>query len=562
MPEVIYTETHDEIVDLVDRVRGAPQPDVALVLNPGTTGFQTPLNVRLLRQLGSRAGKNVSVISGDPHIQELSRVGGLPTYASVPAFERGIQTVRPHSDAGAAPAAAGLGSGLAFPTGPPDPPSRPPTRAAAVGAGAGAAAAAAAAARAPATGRRKPLYFIAIAAAAVGLLLFFVVAPSAKVTVTLAGTPLTVSPTIQGSPDPANAGQADHIVTSVITSSQATQFTATPSGTRAVPATAAKATLVFTTTVPVGVNFEVPRGTEFDTQDSPPIRFFATANTPVCIGPNPSSPPAACTAAENSVPVADATPEAKGNVAANTITKWPSDPCDPSNPPQNAPLCSGGTISETNPAPASGGADATTQVVASRNDVNSWNSQVTQSEQTLTAQATQDMQTKAAGKIIAKDPGGNGSSVQCGVTPALPAANAPFAAAQETVACAGHAAAYTPADVTNAVRADLQAQVAQGDTLAANSINCTSPSVTQAATDGTVVLSIQCTSFSKPGVDLNAIKGQLTGKSPGEAKNVIEHQLNHVQSVAISQSPMPLFWMPFFSSRIEIDETFVTRAGP
>ena len=62
--------------------------------------MQTPLNVRLLRQLGTRAGKTVSVISGDPYIQELSRVGGLPTYASVPAFERGIQTVQPHSDDG------------------------------------------------------------------------------------------------------------------------------------------------------------------------------------------------------------------------------------------------------------------------------------------------------------------------------------------------------------------------------------------------------------------------------------------------------------------------------
>src|SRR5665811_1340778 len=116
MPQVIYTEPSDEIVDLVDRVRKSADPDVALVLGAGTMGMQTPLNVRLLHQLGTQAGKRVSVISGDPYIQGLSRVGGLPTYASVPAFERGIQTVRPHSDAGAAPAAAGLGSGLAFPT--------------------------------------------------------------------------------------------------------------------------------------------------------------------------------------------------------------------------------------------------------------------------------------------------------------------------------------------------------------------------------------------------------------------------------------------------------------
>ena len=94
MPEVIYTDTSDEIVDLVERVRSAVDAEVALVLGAGTTGLQTPLNVRLLRQLGTSAGKQVSVISGDPYIQELSRVGGLATYASVTAFERGIQTVR------------------------------------------------------------------------------------------------------------------------------------------------------------------------------------------------------------------------------------------------------------------------------------------------------------------------------------------------------------------------------------------------------------------------------------------------------------------------------------
>ena len=119
MPQVIYTEPSDEIVDLVDKVRNAPDADVALVLNAGTTGMQTPLNVRLLRQLGTRAGKTVSVISGDPYIQELSRVGGLPTYASVPAFERGIQTIRPHNADGPTDAAA-TGAGLLFqPPGPP-----------------------------------------------------------------------------------------------------------------------------------------------------------------------------------------------------------------------------------------------------------------------------------------------------------------------------------------------------------------------------------------------------------------------------------------------------------
>jgi hypothetical protein len=303
--------------------------------------------------------------------------------------------------------------------------------------------------------------------------------------------------------------------------------------------------------------FVIPKGEEFDTQASPPIKFFATQATAVCVDGTLTQCPAG---SNHSFPVADGSPEAKGNVAANSITKWPGDPCGPPSP---SPLCTpnGSDFAVTNPAAASGGADAKTQVVASQNDVGAWNNQVTQSEQTLTTQANQDMQTKAAGKVIAKDPGGNGSSVQCTVTPPLPAANAPFATAQETVSCVGSSAVYNPSDVTNAVKADLQGQVAQGDSLATDSIHCTSPSVTQAGADGTVVISIQCTSFSRPGVDLNAIKSQITGKSPGDAKNIIQHQFNHVQNVVVSQSPVPLFWLPFFSSRIEIDEAFVTQTG-
>jgi hypothetical protein len=555
MPQVIYTEPSDEITDLVDKVRTAPESAVALVLNHGTTGFQTPLNVRLLHQLGARAGKTVSVISGDPHIQELSRVGGLPTYASVPAFERGIQTIRPHPDDGdggvfgAAAAGAAIGTGLGHqPPGPPPPPSR--TTAGAVGA---------AAAGTRVAGRRRPLYFVAAGVALLGILLFFVVAPSAKVTITLAGTPLTASPTIQGSPDAANAGQADHIVTSVVTSHQSGQFTATPTGQQQVPATAATATIQFNNNVPPGgAEFTVTKGTKVHTADGS-ITFLVTQDTHICMGYNDATPPACNTGTpNNTAPVQDQTPEAKGNVTPGAISQWAhadGNPCDSSNP------CNGGSITITNPAAASGGADAKTNVVASQNDVSSWTGQAIQSEQTLTNQANQDMQTKAAGQTIAKDPGGNGSSVGCTINPAIPAVNAVSVASQITVTCDGKAAVYHPSDVTGDVRTDLQAQVAQGDSLA-DTLNCTKPSVTQAAVDGTVVLSIQCTSFSKPAVDLNALKGQLTGKSASDVKNLIYHRFNHVQSVSVSQSPIPFFWLPFFSNRIEIDEAFVTQTSP
>ena len=555
VPQVVYTEPNDEIVDLVERVRTVPDRDVALVLNPGTTGFQTPLNVRLLHQLGTRAGKTVSVISGDAHIQELSRFGGLPTYASVPAYERGIQTVRPHADGAAGITAVGAAAGAGLPAYPPAPPPPPgPPSPAATGA--------TTMARTRPVGRRRPLYLVAIAAAVLGVLLLLLVLPSARVGITLVGSPVAVSPTIQGSTDPASAAQPDHIVTTALTSNPSSQFTATPTGSQQVPAKAATGTITFSTVIPTGAQFTVPKGTEFDTQDNPPIRFMAKQTTGICIGPSgstpgncpPGNPP------NDAVPVIDATPEAKGNVGANAITRWPGNPCPaPPDPATNFPGCAASDLTVTNPQPTAGGVDAKTTVVASPADVGSWNSQVAQSERALTAQAMQDLQSKAAGKTLARDPGGNGTNVSCALTPPLPAANAPFTTTQVTVACAGKATAYSPGDIPAVVRADLQAELAQGDALAVNAISCTNPAVTQATPDGTVVLSIQCTSYSMPGVDLEALRGQLTGRSPGEAKNIVEHRLAHVQNVTVSQSPIPFFWLPLFASRIQVGETFVTQ---
>jgi hypothetical protein len=346
----------------------------------------------------------------------------------------------------------------------------------------------------------------------------------------------------------------------VVTSDQSTQFAATPTGSQKIPATAATATVQFNNTVaPGGVEFLLAKGTQLQTTD-PSIIFVVAQAVDICIGYN-DTPPAVCSAgtSNSTATVQDQTGEAKGNVAAGAINAFTGNPCPPGG---TDPHCHGGTITVTNPAAATGGADAKTNVVASQANVTAWTAQVTQTEQTLTAQATTDMGTKAAGKTLAKDPGGNGVTVSCTVTPPLPAVNAVFAVTQVVVACHGKAAAYTPGDISKDVQADLQAQVAQGDTLATDAINCTKPSVTQAADDGTVVLSVQCTSFSRPAVDLEALKGQLTGKSPGDVRNIIEHRLNHVQNVVVSQSPIPFFWLPFFASRIEVDESFVTRTGP
>src|SRR5579884_661946 len=98
MPSVIHLRADDEIADVIERVRGAGD-DVALVLPRGSAALQTPLNARLLSQFARQHGHRTAVVSEEPRVQELARQNGLPVYASVPAYERGIEA----SAAGLAP---------------------------------------------------------------------------------------------------------------------------------------------------------------------------------------------------------------------------------------------------------------------------------------------------------------------------------------------------------------------------------------------------------------------------------------------------------------------------
>ena len=243
-------------------------------------------------------------------------------------------------------------------------------------------------------------------------------------------------------------------------------------------------------------------------------------------------------------------------MAAGTITYWPQNPCQqqPGNPP---PACTPDEFSVTNPEATTGGADSKQETVASASDVNSWNQQVTQIENTLTNQVTAQMQSQAAGKTFAVDPAGGGKTISYSVSPQLPSAGEQFATSQVSVAAAAKVSVYNPADVTRDLSADLQAQVSQGDQLAPGKLSTQPCSVTQAADDGTVVLGCAATDFSQPIVNLAGLKTQLVGKNPGDANKIIQSGVDKVQDVKVSEFPFTLFYLPFFSSRIEIDENFV-----
>jgi hypothetical protein len=384
-----------------------------------------------------------------------------------------------------------------------------------------------------------------------GIILFILLSPSATITMTVAATPISVNPTIQGSTDPSAASQGDHLLTQVVTGTAQSSFQATPTGQQNIPAAAATTTETITSTFPIQGTIQA--GTQFESGDAGhTIVFGVTKDTYVCVGP--SGPPVGCSQTPNDqVPIQAESPGASGNVAANVLTYWP-----PSQQPTNCGAVPGPSLcGATNQHAAGGGADAKTVTVASGNDVANWNQQVQQLENQLTTQVNTEMQQRAPGKTFAVDPGGNGKSITPGISPQLPTAGAQFSAKQITVTMTGTAVAYDPDDVRRDVLADLQAQVPQGYQLAAGKLAMQPVVVTQAGTDGTVILSVSASDYSQPVINIDGLKAQLAGKSPGDAQRIIQGRVDRVQSVQVSEFPFGLPWLPFFSGRIQIDENFV-----
>jgi hypothetical protein len=568
MTAVLIARADDEIVDLIDRVRASADPDVGLVVPGSNRALQTPLNVRLLAQFSNQSGRRTSIVTEDPRLQQLARTNGLQVYGSVPAFERGIELAGPRTGGAglsraAGPGAAGGGvAAAAVLAPPPSPPPAPPTFPSPP-------------AHAPATARLEPrrvitqipparpsrgwdrrrfLYVAGAGVAILGIILFMALGPNAKLTITIAATPLSVSSTIQGTTSPTAATQQDHVLTGVVASQTQSQFQATPTGTTTVPAVAARTTVLFSTDAGSDIGFELPTNNTSSYVQTPDqsITFAPTRSTFICIGPANPPPTGACSGHpyNATAPYADLTAGANGNVPSGSLTSWQGDPCP-------GVLCPGIHIALTNQNAASGGADPKQVTAASATDVANWTAQVTQIETQLTSQLGTDLQARAAGKTVAKDPTGGGQAISFSVKPALPAVNAQFAPTQIQVAGAEQAAIYDPIAVRNDVIADLDRLVKPGDVLAKGSLTTPPCAVTQANVNGTVVLACSATAFSQPTVNLNGLKAQLTGRNPGNAQKIVESNVAKVQGVKVSEWPFQLFYLPLRASQIEIVEDFV-----
>ena len=401
--------------------------------------------------------------------------------------------------------------------------------------------------------RRRVLYYGAAAVFLVGLLLIFLVAPSATVTLTIAATPVSSNNPIQGTTDPSQVGAPDRVLTVVETADESSQFQAKPTGQKTLPATAAAGQVVIQTDLHNVADFTVPKGTEFDTSTSPQIKFYATQDTNVHFGdPDPNTG----IATSNPIPVQDATAEAAGNVGANTITQWPTNPCGPNG--QYHGICAPSDLTVTNPQATSGGADAKQVVTASAGDVQGWQKQVDTLKSQLGDKVKQDMAGKAGSdKVAAVDPGGAGLVVNVDVTPPLPKVDDQYQASTITVAAHGKGAYYNPADVKKAVAADLASLVPKDQTLA-DKPTISDPRVTVASEDGSVIFAVTGSGFSQPIIDVQGLKSQFAGQSAGSVRSLARVKISQLQDVTIHQS-IPFFVLPFFSGRIEVKLDFVSE---
>lgn len=84
---LIYLDVDDEITSAAARIRGAGADRVALVLPYGSRLATSRINFRLLAREATERGKHIEVICADASARALATAAGLPTHASVAAFE-------------------------------------------------------------------------------------------------------------------------------------------------------------------------------------------------------------------------------------------------------------------------------------------------------------------------------------------------------------------------------------------------------------------------------------------------------------------------------------------
>ncbi|HLB75815.1 MAG TPA: hypothetical protein VJO72_02160, partial [Candidatus Dormibacteraeota bacterium] len=96
LAKLVYVEPDEEVTDVVDRLRELQgEQAVTLVLPDGARALHSPMSFRLVKKYAQAYRLQVSVVSSETRLQALSLESGFPTFASVQAFDRGLELLQP-----------------------------------------------------------------------------------------------------------------------------------------------------------------------------------------------------------------------------------------------------------------------------------------------------------------------------------------------------------------------------------------------------------------------------------------------------------------------------------
>lgn len=517
LAKLLYVEADEEITDLVDRLRDLPSEDaVTFVVPERARSLQSPMSFRLLKRYADSYGKHVNVISGEPRLQALSLEAGFSAFPSLAAYDVGAEVHRPGTADEEPAAPAGQASSpvpapTAIPAREAAVVSAPPKRKSPL----------------PATLltqekpplNRRPYYIAAAVVAFFGLIAAVLYLPTASVVMAVEGSALTTDVSLKGAPG-TQAGSTDSFPTQALNASESQDVQDTATQQKAVAAVSARGQVVLTNNSFFPVDFKkgvvmTPDGVKFMTQ------------TEVDNVPSHSS--------TSPITIVAQSPGLSGNVAASSITVIYGN--------------SDSAFSVSNPQATSGGADARTAIVIQQSDIDS---AVKAAGDVLAPKVTQDISTKANGLHLVP--------VTDAPTSSYKSANKIGDEVQNftlTVTYTQAAVAFDDHLVRQKILNALKLKLRPGYALTSNPD--TSYTVSNAAADGTITVTSHPKGYQVRELSIPGLRAYIKGRTPSSASaRLYGLQDVKVDKVVIHQSPFGLPWLPFFTSRIDVQIQEVT----
>ncbi len=505
LARLLYVEADEEITDLVDRLRDLDSEDaVTFVLPERARSLQSPMSFRLLKRYADSYGKHVNVISSDPRLQSLSLESGFSAFPNLAAYDRGAELHR--ADVGEPftmeepPIAAAPAPARETPVVSPAP--RRPAEPAPKLRGA--------------AQKRPPLLYAALAAGAlVALLAGVLLLPTTTVSMSVAGTPLKTDLQLVGAPG-TPAGSPDHFATQAISVSRSQTALGTATGEKQVAAVAASGDVVFNLiciSFFVGCEAKLAQGVVVRTSSG---KRYATQRAVRLAGFSDSA----------TVPVIALNPGVDGNTDANSINT-----IERNDKPDE--------LKVHNPQAFTNGSDPRTATVIQKRDIDAAKNAL---QDTVNPKVQEDVNSKANGQhVIPIQPEVTFSDVKEG-------AEVPSFSITVTVKAA--AVAFDDAVVRKMLKDALQRKVPQGQQLTSDRVK-TAYDIDTAAADGNVRLKGHSEGFTIPQFSQPGLRSYVKGRTPSDARARLQ-SVPQVVDVVIRQDPIPLPWLPFFSSRINI----------